>query len=318
MVLIGSQLLRVVVYGWLVVVMPTVIVVQAADIDRAPANGSGLVRLVRAIEHSAPEVQADFAAIALDVMIEAYERELDKAQSSTRRLSQRERNKRWRWSGAARRFLEQAYVAREALYSGARVELIAGSPVEVQLLIDEQLVPVTAPRIDQPDVLENAVLAAFCDLHTCEQALVAGLAPGLSSPGGGWSLRQGMGSTYMTHDGLGFMFTDLHDRALKEELCHRAAAELREVVSILKRAYLLGIDIDWHAVRVVHAATGGAERLVLDSRGRGARVSAPILLRAPGVLNVARPWLRARMWDQHAEQFFPRADVLFDNVLVRG
>ena len=74
----------------------------AADANRAQ-SASKLVNLVRAIEHDDSIVHADFAAIALEAMTNAYERELEKVASPRRRFSSRERKKQWRWAAAARK-----------------------------------------------------------------------------------------------------------------------------------------------------------------------------------------------------------------------
>jgi hypothetical protein len=291
---------------------------SAASTLAAGEQDSVLWRLAATVAEQDAITQADFAAISLSAVIEAYERELESIASPRRRFSAAERARQQRWAHAAGVLLEQLYVARDEVDAGSPAEVIASGPGEVQVLVGEQMLPLAAPRIARTAQFEADVVAEYCALYVCDAVFTQEVGEVAVRAAGGWSFRQGYGSTYLTRDGLGFMFDSVRDRTLKEALCVRVAEELREVLRVLKRANALGIAIDWPRLRILTGAADGSQRLVVGREGQGSQLLLPLLERVPGVLDVARPWLRGRLWDRDVEQFFPRADLLFAELLDGG
>jgi hypothetical protein len=73
--------------------------------------------------------------------------------------------------------------------------------------------------------------------------------------------------------------------------------------------------VDFDALRLESAAAAHEQYVVLTPRGPRLRMSLPALARAPGVVEVAREWLRAQAGGEGYRQLFPRADLLLAGLL---
>jgi hypothetical protein len=129
---------------------------------------------------------------------------------------------------------------------------------------------------------------------------------------GGWSFRDGHGSTYETVDGLGFMFSDVRHRGVKETACRQVRDDLLRLVEALA-AWRRPVDFD--LMRLEVAPGGRAARVILTRQGASLSVELPALSRAPGVLEVARDWVHARVSGREYHQLFPRAELLLAGLL---
>ena len=274
-----------------------------------------LQRLAAAVAGESELARGDFAAIALGEVVLAYELELDRL-SAPGQVSRREQAKQWRWAGALRRYLETLHAAQQALDAGEPVEVLVAPPAPVQLLIGEHQVPLSSPRIENPLALDNAIVRVYCEAFACDPDLLEAPEPtSFHAVAGGWSFRDGWGSTYETGDGLGFMFRDVRDRGAKERVVRQIHEELRRLVAVVAGARRAGRAVDYRTLRVEEAGRGEDHRVILASGMPGTRVWLPALARAPGVVEIARDWIRARVEGRPARQLFPRADLLLADVL---
>lgn len=282
----------------------------------APADGGALGRLAVVLQHESQPLRVGFATLVLDEVIMAYELEFERL-SEPGQVSRREYAKQSRWAGALARFLDELYTAREELDNGALVEILVQPPAAVQLLVGERVVPVSAPRIDDPEALQTSIAALFCDAFACGPDILDPPRPASSTSGDGWSFGDGFGSTYQTADGLGFMFSDVRQRARKEQACRQVRDDLLRLVEALTVRRDAGAAVDFDVLRLENASAGTAPRVVLSRSGASLNLLLPALARVPGVLEVARGWVQARVEGRAHRQLFPRADILLAGLLRR-
>jgi len=282
----------------------------------APADGGALGRLAAVLQHESEPLRVGFAMLVLDEIIIAYELEFEHL-SEPGQVSRREYAKQGRWARALARFLDKLYAAREELDNGAPVEILVQPPAAVQLLVGERVVPVSAPRIDDPEALQGSIASLFCDTFACGPDILGPPRPASSTPRDGWSFRDGFGSTYQTADGLGFMFSDVRQRARKEQACRQVRDDLRRLVKVLTVRRGAGGAVDFDLLRLEDVSTGAAPRVVLSRSGASLHMRLPALARVPGVLEVARGWVQARVEGRAYRQLFPRADILLAGLLRR-
>lgn len=299
----------------LVALLAAGLVPGAATLAAVPQD-STLQRLASLLALEPESVQADFAAIALGEVLIAHELEFERL-SLPGQVSRREQAKQLRWAGALRRYLDTLYAAREALDGGAPVEILVTPPSPVQLLVGEHLVPLSSPRIENPQELDGAIVQLYCDTFACNPDLLEPEPPPVvgATGTGGWSFREGFGSTYETDDGLGFMFSDVRGRNAKEQAVRRVHEELKRLVAVVATARRRGRRVDFARVRVAAAGRGDDHRVILAPGTPGVRVFLPALMQAPGVVEVARDWIRAQADGRHYRQLFPRADLLLAGVM---
>ena len=258
----------------------------------------------------------EFATIALEKMIAAYETELEQL-NSPGLYSPKENRKRTRWAKAVNQYLDYLYAFDEVIKQAPVVEIIADQPGPVQLLSGEFLLPISSPRIAKPEQLENDILQAFCDGYACDPQAFKDPVEQTSLPAhrSGWSFRAGFGSTYQTVDGLNFMFSNVRQKTVKEQVCLRISNQLRQLGDALARATQRGQIVDWSYLKLTSKSNGDDQRLVLSARSSALRMALPDLVLAEGILEIAKPWLKARLENKRIEQFFSGADLLFANLI---
>ncbi len=293
-------------------------VIAAGDTGRALSRPTALKRLGYFLQSENREVRTEFAAIALEKMIDAYEAELEQLNTPSQ-FSVKEMHKRSRWAKAVNQYLEYLYAFDEVIKQAPLVDIIADQPGPVQLLSGEFLLPIVSPRIAKPEQLENDIVQAFCDAYACEvEALEDPVEPAPPpAPRSGWSFRAGFGSTYQSVDGLNFMFSNVRRKAIKEQVSLRISNQLRLLGEALARAERQGRRVDWRYLKLLPGARGDDQRVVLSAGAAPLRVALPDLALAESVLEIAKPWLKARLENKRIEQYFPGADLLFARLLQR-
>jgi|GEM_PF-4823813 len=303
--------------GLLLIATVTGLAVPGASAVQPPqTRSSKLKRLGYFLQSESREVRLQFAIIALDTMIAAYTAELEKLNTPGRH-SLRQAHKRRRWATAVNQYLDYLYAFEEVIKQAPKVDIIADQPGPVQLLSGEFVLPISSPRIARPEQLENTIIESFCEDYPCDPLALEDPKEQPPAPVGrsGWSFRAGYGSTYQTVDGLNFMFSNVRNKARKEQISLRISEQLRQLGDTLRRARRRGRIIDWQFLHITSRANGDDQRLLLSAQSPALRLALPDLALAPGVLDIAKPWLKARLDHQYIEQFFPGADLLFAKLI---
>jgi len=289
----------------------------AAPSGRPAANAPALQRFALYLQEGPEYMRMDFAYVAIGEVIAAYEFEFERL-SAHGQVSARELARQRRWAASLRGFVDGLHVVREALEAGEPVRIVVSAPSPVQIVVGRRVVPLESPRIDKPQRLGDAIVAAYCYEFGCDPQWLDGAvaAPTIvRGSGGGWSFAASQGSTYETVDGLGFMFPDLSARALKEQACRQVREELLHLAAELAAQHRAGRTVDFAALRLEQAGSLPEQHVVVTPVGPRLRMSLPTLARAPGVVEVAREWLRAQALGEGYRQLIPRADLLLAGLL---
>jgi hypothetical protein len=104
-------------------------------------------------------------------------------------------------------------------------------------------------------------------------------------------------------------------RAAKEQVCLQVREELLRLAAELAAQRRAGRTVEFHALRLENSGAAHEQHVVVTPLGPRLRVSLPALARAPGVVEVARDWLRAQAEGEGYRQLFPRADLLLAGLL---
>ncbi len=290
--------------------------VNGAQLEQSGA--SALKRLGYFLQSENRQVRTEFATIALEKMIAAYETELEEL-SAPGSFSQKELRKRMRWAKAVNQYLDYLYAFDEIIKQAPLVEIIADQPGPLQLLSGEFLLPVTTPRIARPEQLENDIIQAFCHDYPCDPRALEDPAaqPPASRLHSGWSFRAGSGSIYQTADGLNFVFSNVRNKAAKEKFCLRISGQLRLLGDALALALRRGQSVDWQFLKLKPGVEGDYQWVLPAAHTPGLRLVLPELAMAPEVLNIAKPWIKARLEKERIEQYFRDADRLLVR-LIQG
>jgi hypothetical protein len=130
-----------------------------------------------------------------------------------------------------------------------------------------------------------------------------------------WSFADREGPSFVTADGLEFRFHDVSRLNEKRLASQALAGELRLLGESLGRLRGQGVAIDTEVVAVRPLAGSEEHHVAVNRGGDYLRLPLPALERAPLVVELARPWLAAAARGEAYQQSFPHAEVLLAELI---
>jgi hypothetical protein len=192
------------------------------------------------------DLQWEFAAITLDVLLDVYTQELltsaeEKASTSARRT------KLARWQRATRGLIDQIEHARLQLAQGGHFGLYVDPRHQILIIVEGRTVVVSGPRTSAEDRISSPVLEQFCAYNDC--SILYATPAQASGPGadlaGIWVLRQGKRPSYRISSGIHCEFDTLEYSDRKAAVCQQLAGELLKLAAALRQAASQSQAIDW-------------------------------------------------------------------------
>jgi len=259
-----------------------------------PVQPSPLSVLARQLTTADPDQQWEFAAITLDVLLDAYSRELsnsagEKASTSARRA------KLVRWQRATQGLINQIELARLHLAQGGRFNLYVDPRHQILIIVEGQTVVVSGPHASAEDQISSPILAQFCAYNDCSILHASTAHETKPQPGvqGVWILRQRTRPAFQIGDDLRCEFDTLENRVQKADVCTRLAGELQDLTTALGQAARQGHTIDW-ALVLRSPPASRYPYLVLNSEGAYIEPDLKLLFKAK-----RDDWQDAIEWSRH-------------------
>lgn len=271
-----------------------------------------LADLVVDLMMQSEEEQRMFAHIALDELSAAYQAELDQVRVAVAK-SQKGQQKRRRWFIATNIFLANLQRASQLLNSYASFRLYIDKKHNVLIVVDDQPIVVSGPRINDEVALEKRIIDRYCSQKEClrpvRNSRYDNFEQQFSAPGS-WLLGQSGRIEYVTGDGLLFEFNNMTNRVEKREAVHAVIIELRHIVISLKRYLHNGGSIDWTGIAIISSPADNDHKFVLNNQGDYIRIRLPNLHKEGNILFEALPWLHARVKGEPYQLKISNADRL--------
>lgn len=211
-----------------------------------PVEASPLSVLARQLTTAEPDLQWEFAAITLDVLLDVYTRELltsaeEKASTSVRRA------KLARWQRATSGLIDQIELARLKLAQGGLLSIYVDPRHQILIIIEGQTVVVSGPHASAEDRVSSPVIEQFCAYNDC--SILHDTPPQATAAGtdleGIWVLRQGKRPSYQIGIDIQCEFDTLEYGDHKAAVCQRLAVELFQLAAALQQVASQGQAIDW-------------------------------------------------------------------------
>jgi len=265
---------------------------NATELRQLYVQPSALVQVVESLREAPAQAHMDFVSLTLEVMVQAYEQELD--ESGQGRGTDAGRARRLgRWQQATAIQLQELNQARQWLAVAQQVRVRADRQGQVMLLIDGRPVLVTWPRMRDQHVQEARLLDRFCALHTCGETHARGSTRTVhegDAVKGAWSFSQDRGPAWESASGVRCEFPDLRERPAREARCRSVAAQLESLAQVLAQVRREGGRIQWQVIRVQDEPGGTQQRVMVNDQG-------DYLLLPLGVLSSpAVDWHAAGRW----------------------
>ncbi|BFM09330.1 hypothetical protein [Halioxenophilus aromaticivorans] len=253
-------------------------------------------RTIVQLKQMPQENSAIFANIALSHLATAYYDEIDVVYS-------RDANrKQTRWARSVTDYVHGIVLLNDSIVKGAQpaVRLYPHSEAVVQ--VDNRLITLAHPRVDQQSAFEQGVLVEYCALVDCVP--LAESPTQLASAGdfahAGSDVREmdwqfSSAGTTCSHGQLTIQFNSSDNLKRLREECSELFNELESLISALHWQRQHGVLIDWNFL-TVNAMSGRDESSVLlNAFGDTTVVALPRLVKAQTLLSDLTPWLQARL-----------------------
>ena len=247
-----------------------------------PLQASPLSVLAKQLTTADQDRQWEFAAIALDVLLDVYTQELltsaeEKASTSARR------SKLARWQRATRGLIDQIELARLKLAEGGRFSLYVDPRHQILIIVEGQTVVVSGPRASAEDRISSPIIEQFCAYNDCSilHDISAQAVEAETELHGIWVLRQGKDPSYQIDIDIQCEFETLENGDRKAAVCQQLAGELHELATALRQAISQGLTIEWE--RLLHSPPGTTQPyILLNADGAYLELELDLLSKADG------------------------------------
>jgi len=248
---------------------------------RAPAQVPQISELARYLISAGEDQQWEFAAITLDVLLDAYTHELQTS-AADRASTPARRAKLARWQRATQGLIAQLQGARTRLGQGAPFSLYVDLRHQVLIIVEGQAIVVSGPRSGTEKEISAPVVQHYCAFNDCSflQTEVAVEKETEPEVAGNWALDQRMRPAYEIGDALRCEFDTLADRNRKAQLCSQLGIELQRLVEALRRAISQGHEIDWERLAISPPNTGSGSSVIVNEEGAYLQIELQLLSRA--------------------------------------
>lgn len=262
-----------------------------------------------AVLESGPEDQAHFAAVAIALMIEAYETELDRNTAGGGPGGADVAG----WRAGTRSYVEQLRRVGASLDAHPRIEMIREAHGGVRLVIGAEQVMLNAPRLREQAALERSVAEHVCRSFGCREAgstIEERVDQRMAQSGGAWEFGSKQQPTYRSGDGLRCVFADRRHLNLKKNACIQIVRELRLLAEALTALKAQGESIDWRDLAILQTGPGNPQKIVYSTARRYVSMHVPNLLYAEAVWRRAIPWVRAHVIGREMQHVIDLPDQL--------
>ena len=281
---------------------------------------SAFVQLAATVSKAPAAERAAFARTAILTMADQYWQEVGKVRSQTH-LDAKHRRKASRWSAATLEYLDRLYNTADLINEFSLVEIVPGVGESVHLIVDGAPVVLSGPRIGDPDALGQEIVREFCRLRPCVLDTFVGHETKRSvrdvpnASRSGWSFADGAGTTFVTDDGIHFIFDSVRDRELKQKAAMSLMQDVRKIAAALMDISEQGYSIDWERIRLDDLSVAGEHKLIVNRRGDYLLLRVPSLGQSSAFFRTSLSWIKARVEGRNLTLYIPRAELVLAPLL---
>lgn len=275
---------------------------------RSNAAVDVLARIGQTVQAGGAETQRDFARIALQEMITAYDNEATQALAPEpehgrhpRPAHARDPAETAHWAARTGAYTERLTHLLEQLDMADDVRVLAEGR-GLRLLIGTATVVVSGPRIDEPQLLAAPIVQRAClEMAICDTP-EGEMAEEVFPVGRGeWSFTQDKGAVLQIKPGLRFVFPTAERLADRQNRCLVWAQALQSLARELRDRWLFDARMELDELAVLAGGPGDNAEIYLGAESGTLPVAAASLQIEPQLLREALPWLRGQIADVYVE-----------------
>jgi len=264
--------------------------------DTPTEAASRYQRTIVSLQASAPELQADFASIALRELAEVYMAEADLAR---KQAQQQENSAKLRgWSTAVNQYASQLALLLEDIELGLPVEIQHNRIESITVTVGGRAIIVSHPRKDQQNAFEQRVLLDFCRHNDCK-VLTAETDTPQPIPMSATQVKPvwtftGTGPV-CSHESIQVSFASAANLARSRITCKQLLQEMMTLADEIAWQQRHGVSVQWHELSLRATPQRPEHLMLLNNAGDSILVTIPLIYGSPHLFEDIVPWIKERV-----------------------
>ena len=232
-------------------------------------------------------IRADFAIAAIAETVALHRRETDSGRFHS------DSNKLNHWARSVDDYTRHLSALAKSITPNTSVRIRQGQDSRIQLQLNNQVVIISSPRVNQQALLEQTITQHFCSQYPCD-SLIKGYASSRSErvetlPH--WKFTLSPMASCNSGDGLELLFSNNDDLLNKRNICKQLFQELALLAAALAERESSGSKVEWYQLEISSSSGGGNNEIRFNSRGDTLKLAIPACAASPALINRILPWL---------------------------
>lgn len=290
-------------YGLCAALMLHASVAAEMPAPRSPVGVTAVDVMVEHLRSTHAVERLQFAAVALDELVQAYRAEL-----GTKALARGgDPGSVARWRGAVND--EIAYLERLAnrLLTTADVIILKEPGPVLRLVIGVESVLIDAPRVSEPLALAARLIERYCARRTCPENTFR--RQGSVQTWASWSFSDHAPPLLDTSSGLAFRFADTARLRARQDAAIEMIDALERAAAALQWHRAQGVTVDWDSFHLARLPANGTTVIVVN--GAGEYLPLDLSWREFPQAALIR-WFRARLEGGERRQLIEDAEAVLE------
>jgi hypothetical protein len=247
------------------------------------------------LQDAAPELQTEFARVALVVLARAHETEVDLALEEAQKP---EGNPGLRaWASSVELYSRQFSLLLEDLELGFPVLVSFSRHRPASLSVADRTVILTHPRVSGQAVYEQAVLEKFCSRKPCDEYTPADISKNPIALFSGnlrphWMFTED--GPVCSHAGLKLLFSSSAKLATARRFCKASIGEAINLANAIAWQQRHAVLVDWKSLQIERMSGQPQHKVTLNKAGDSVVLAVPVLYSTGALFQAMLPWIKGR------------------------
>ena len=232
-------------------------------------------------------IRADFAIAAIAETVALHKRETGANSFHS------DSNKLNHWARSVDDYTRHLSALAKSITPNTSVRIRQGRDSRIQLQLNNQVVIISSPRLNQQALLEQTITQHFCSQYPCD-SLIEGYTSSRSErietlPH--WKFTLSPVASCNSGDGLEFLFSNNDKLLKKRNICKQLFRELTLLAAALAEREAKGIEVEWYQLDIHSASDAGNHVVSFNTRGDTLQLAIPACAGSPKLIKRILPWL---------------------------
>lgn len=272
-----------------------IVPINSWSVTEINLSRSVLAKLASKLETAPNDQRFEFARISLSQLYDVYEKELHRSKSDKPSTSKKIK-KLYRWRKATNDYLYEIDYLLSHILAGAEFNFYVNRQDRIIFSVSGKSLMISGLNYSTDRSLETNIPAEFCNLYDCQNFLsdqdehfVQYSEPKIT---GYWLIDKNHKADFYTHSGITYRFSNLTNRAEKQEWAINLTQEVLFLAKTLELIKKKGYAISHDAISIDNTETPkGYLKITLNENGDFVHISSPTISKSTKVFAQIKPWI---------------------------